>query len=42
MIDFPQSIDARTNPNAHELLARDLKHLCRHFARYGVEEDAWT
>lgn len=40
VIDFPQSVDARTNPNARELLARDLAHLCRHFARYGVEEDA--
>lgn len=40
VIDFPQSIDARTNPNARELLARDLTHLCRHFARYGVEENA--
>jgi RIO kinase 1 len=39
VIDFPQSVDARTNPNAPALLLRDVANLCRYFRRYGVEED---
>jgi RIO kinase 1 len=39
MIDLPQCVDARRNPNARALLERDVDHLCRHFARYGVESD---
>ena len=40
VIDFPQAVDARTNRNSHELLARDVENLCRHFTRYGVGTDA--
>jgi RIO kinase 1 len=40
IIDLPQAVDARTNRNAHVLLERDLRHLCAHFARYGIERDA--
>lgn len=39
IIDLPQAVDARTNRNAHMLLERDLEHLCRYFARYGIDRD---
>lgn len=39
-IDFPQAVDPRVNPNAYALLARDLDHVCRFFARYRVRADA--
>ena len=38
-IDFPQAIDPRFNSRAYELLARDLDHVCRFFARFGVESE---
>lgn len=48
VIDFPQSVDARFNPNAYSLLARDIDKLCRYFVRYGMQvnssqlaEDLW-
>ena len=37
LIDFPQMVDARTNPNAFELLTRDVERICDYFAAYGVE-----
>jgi RIO kinase 1 len=40
LIDFPQAVDARVNPNARDLLGRDVANLSRHFARYGVSADA--
>jgi RIO kinase 1 len=40
VIDFPQAVDARFNPNALELLERDLANVCGFFARYGIEADA--
>ena len=42
VIDFPQAANPRTNPNAFDLLARDLDNLSRYFARCGVERSAWT
>ena len=39
VIDFPQAVDARFNPNAHELLERDLDNVCGYFARFGVRAD---
>jgi RIO kinase 1 len=36
VIDFPQAVDPRTNANARELLARDLRNLALCFARFGV------
>jgi RIO kinase 1 len=38
-IDFPQASDPRFNLNAESLLARDVLHVCQHFARYGVSSD---
>jgi RIO kinase 1 len=40
IIDLPQAVDARTNRNAHMLLERDLDHLCRYFARHGIDRDS--
>ena len=40
IIDFPQSVDPRKNPNAWDLLQRDLENVGRYFARYGLEVDA--
>jgi len=41
IIDLPQAVDARFNPNALDLLDRDVDNLCRHFARFGVQSDSW-
>jgi RIO kinase 1 len=40
IIDLPQAVDPRSNPNAPELLARDVENICRHFERYGVRSNA--
>ncbi len=40
IIDFPQTVDAFTNPSAVALLGRDVMRICQHFGRYGVESDA--
>jgi RIO kinase 1 len=42
IIDFPQATDPRFNRHAHDLLARDVENVCRYFAPYGVEADAWA
>ncbi len=39
LIDFPQMVDARNNPNAFDLLIRDLERVCDYFAVYGVHAD---
>ena len=39
VIDFPQAVDPRFNPNAYSLLLRDLENLGRYFARCGVTRD---
>jgi RIO kinase 1 len=39
VIDFPQAVDARKNRHSPSLLERDLRRICDHFARYGVEAD---
>ena len=40
LIDFPQAVDALLNPNARQLLGRDLENVCGHFTRYGIRADA--
>ena len=40
VIDLPQAVDPRFNPNAWDLLERDLRTLATWFARHGVELDA--
>ncbi len=37
IIDFPQAVDPRKNPNARDLLVRDLENVHRYFVRYGVK-----
>ena len=39
IIDFPQAVDPRKNPNAFGLLERDVQRLCDYFAGHGVEAD---
>ena len=39
VIDFPQAVDARFNPNAQELLERDLDNVCGYFSRFGIRAD---
>lgn len=39
IIDFPQMVNARTNPHAFELLQRDISRVCAYFARFGVRAD---
>ncbi len=39
IIDFPQAVDPRFNPNALALLTRDIENICRYVARYGLEHD---
>ncbi len=34
LIDFPQAVDARFNPNARAFLERDVLNVCRYFERY--------
>ncbi len=40
VIDLPQAVDARFNRQARDLLERDLRNVCRYFARFGIERDA--
>jgi RIO kinase 1 len=40
LIDFPQAVDPRRNPDAADLFIRDVERLCQYFARYGMVTDA--
>jgi RIO kinase 1 len=40
VIDFPQAVDPRVNPDAQALLERDLENVCRYWNRHGVRADA--
>jgi RIO kinase 1 len=42
IIDLPQAVNARTNPNARQLLVHDVAQVCRYFARQGVASNANT
>jgi RIO kinase 1 len=39
VIDFPQAIDPRANPNAFDLLRRDIDNICHYWSGYGVRSD---
>jgi RIO kinase 1 len=41
IIDFPQTVDARFNSNALELLERDVDRICAWAGRFGIETDAF-
>jgi RIO kinase 1 len=40
IIDFPQAVDAFTNPSAYALFARDVRRICEYFTRYGRKVNA--
>jgi RIO kinase 1 len=40
IIDLPQAVDPRSNPHASNLLDRDVRNICDHFARFGVRSNA--
>lgn len=40
IIDFPQAVDPRQNPDAWPIFARDVERLCQHFSRYGIRTKA--
>ena len=37
IIDFPQAVDPRRNPDAPALFTRDVERLCQYFARYQLK-----
>jgi RIO kinase 1 len=39
IIDFPQTVDARFNPNARDLLAHDVETTFRYFEKLGVNDN---
>lgn len=40
IIDFPQAVDPRRNPDAFALFSRDVERLCQYFERYHLGRDA--
>jgi RIO kinase 1 len=40
IIDLPQAVDALEHSQAFELFERDMHHVCKYFARQGVDVDA--
>lgn len=42
VIDFPQVIEFRNNPNAEAFLKRDVHSLCKSFVKQGIKADAAT
>ncbi|RPJ47324.1 MAG: hypothetical protein EHM21_08225, partial [Chloroflexi bacterium] len=40
IIDFPQAVDPRRNPDAPALFIRDVERVCQYFARYRIHPDA--
>ncbi|MDP9341451.1 MAG: serine protein kinase RIO [Actinomycetota bacterium] len=40
IIDLPQAVDPRRNPNAHDLLVRDVQNVTAFFSRFGVRTNA--
>ncbi|MEW5989074.1 MAG: RIO1 family regulatory kinase/ATPase [Chloroflexota bacterium] len=39
IIDFPQLVDARSNPHAAALLERDVQRVCDYFGRLGIKTE---
>ena len=42
IIDFPQAVDPRRNPDAAALFVRDVERICQYFRRYGITENAYS
>jgi RIO kinase 1 len=40
LIDFPQAVDPRRNPDALLLFRRDVERICQYFRRYQIVRDA--
>ncbi len=40
LIDFPQVVSPRENPNAYSIFMRDVRRVCEYFGDQGVEVDA--
>jgi len=40
IIDFPQAIDPRHNPEAYPIFLRDVERICQYFQRYGIQTRA--
>jgi len=40
IIDFPQAVDPRRNPDAAALFTRDVERVCQYFRRYKIGQDA--
>jgi RIO kinase 1 len=40
VIDLPQAVDTKKNRHAEDLLGRDVRRVCEHFARLGVVRDS--
>jgi RIO kinase 1 len=40
IIDFPQVIDPRQNPDGWSIFVRDVERLCQYFNRYGIRQNA--
>ncbi|MCA9883206.1 MAG: hypothetical protein KC615_02370 [Anaerolineae bacterium] len=40
LIDFPQVTPVSSNPNAHDILERDVKRVCDYFSKQGVKCNA--
>jgi RIO kinase 1 len=40
IIDFPQAVDPRRNPEAPALFTRDVERICQYFARYHITQNA--
>lgn len=38
IIDFPQAVDIRNNPNTNELLLRDISNICKFFNKINVND----
>jgi RIO kinase 1 len=41
VIDVPQAVDARFNPNASALLDRDVERICQWASRHGLASEPW-
>ncbi len=40
IIDFPQAVDPRVNPDAAALFTRDVERICQYFERYRIKNNA--
>ena len=40
LIDFPQVVSPRENPNAFAIFGRDVRRICEYFSRQGITADA--